>query len=268
MSRTRSLQASTIARAGAPVLLLLGAMAVPWAAGLVALVLAGGASVGIGRKAPVAWAWAAMVPAAALAAVRAFSGVLPALGASTVCRAFDDPHVPWALAEAAAVLATFTALAIGLGTRRASVGMRRPARAAVSMAVTGFGVLAIGGLVVVSIANRGLPGPDGADPTTATFVAAVLLGAVAIATAEELAFRGVLQHWLARTTGEWAAVFVQAVAYGIWVAAVGWGPVFGVFAAAAGLVAGALTARTNSILVAWAWHAGVAVALLAGMLCP
>jgi membrane protease YdiL (CAAX protease family) len=146
--------------------------------------------------------------------------------------------------------------------------MRMPARAAVSQAVAGFGALAIGGIVILSIVNRGLPGPAGPEPSLLGYVAAVLLGGVAIATAEELAFRGVLQHWLARTTGEWPAVIVQAVAYGLWVTAVGWGPVFGIVAAAAGLVAGAITARTNSILVAWAWHAGVAVALMAAMLCP
>ena len=52
-----------------------------------------------------------------------------------------------------------------------------------------------------------------------------------------------------------------------WVAAVGWGPVFGLAAGVAGLVAGVLTARTKSLLVVLAWHAGVAIGLFAAMLC-
>ncbi len=93
------------------------------------------------------------------------------------------------------------------------------------------------------------------------------LGAAAIALAEELAFRGVVQHWLARTTGEWPAVVVQGVAYGLWVAAVGWGPLVGILAVGAGLVAGVITMRTNSILTVLAWHAGIAVPLFAVMVC-
>ena len=67
--------------------------------------------------------------------------------------------------------------------------------------------------------------------------------------------------------GEPPAIVVQAVAYGVWVSAVGWGPVLGLVAGVAGLVAGVLTARTNSLLVAFAWHAAIAVGLLAAMLC-
>ncbi|MEO5965761.1 MAG: CPBP family glutamic-type intramembrane protease [Candidatus Limnocylindrales bacterium] len=267
MSRAGALDAATIARAAAPVLLLLTAMGVPWLAGPATLVLAVGAAVGVARKAPVAWAWAAMVPASALATVRAFSGVVP-VDVSAVCQAFDSPRFGWAIAEAAVVLGAFTALAIALRTRRASVGMRMPARAAIRLAVVGFGALGLAGLVVVSFIHGGLPGPGGPYPSTASFVLAVLVGAAAIALAEELTFRGVMQHWLARTVGEWPAVLIQAVAYGVWVSAVGWGPIMGVAAGAAGLVAGALTARTNSLLVAFAWHWGVAAALLASMLCP
>ena len=36
----------------------------------------------------------------------------------------------------------------------------------------------------------------------------------------------------------------------------------------AGLVAGVITMRTNSILTVVAWHAGIAVPLLAVMVCP
>jgi membrane protease YdiL (CAAX protease family) len=241
-------------------------MAVPWLAGPLTLVLAGGTAVAVRRTAPVAWAWAAMVPAGALATVRWVSGVRP-FDEGGACVALGAPRLTWSIVEAAVVLAAFTALALGLRTRRTSVGMRRPARPAVSLAVAGFGVLAVGGLVVASVVNGGVPGPSEAEPSVPAFVAAALVGGFAVATAEELAFRGVMQHWLARTTGEWPAVLVQAVAYGLWVAGVGWGPAWGVAAVAAGLVAGILTARTNSILVAWLWHAGIAVALMAAMLC-
>ena len=73
---------------------------------------------------------------------------------------------------------------------------------------------------------------------------------------------------LGRTTGEWPAVVVQGVAYGLWVAAVGWGPLVGILAVCAGLVAGVITMRTNSILTVLAWHAGIAVPLFAVMVCP
>ena len=194
MSVTRRLQAATILRAAPPVLLLLAAMGVPSLAGPVTVVLAAGAAIAIGRSAPVAWAWAAVVPAGALATARAFSGIVPSVAAAA-CEASGSPRVTWAVAEALVVLATFTALAIGLRTRRASVGVRMPARSAVRLAAGGFGILGIGSVVAVSVVRGAIPGPTGGDPSTAAFVAAVLVGAAAIALAEELAFRGVLQHW-------------------------------------------------------------------------
>jgi membrane protease YdiL (CAAX protease family) len=175
--------------------------------------------------------------------------------------------VTWAIAEALVVLAAFTVLAIALGTRRASVGLRMPARDGLRLGLAGFGILAIGSVAAVSLVGRSVPGPTGDDPSTAAFIAAVLVGAAAIAVAEELAFRGVAQHWLARSIGEVPAIVVQAAAYGIWVAAVGGGPALGVAAGIAGVVAGVVTARTRSILVPVLWHAGVAVGILAAMLC-
>ena len=267
MSTSRGLQAPTIARAAAPVLLLLAAMAIPPAAAVATFVLAAGAVVATRRDAPVAWAWAAMVPATALASVRWASGLVPA-DLAAACDPSGPPRVAWAAVEAVVVLATFTALAVLLHARRASVGLRRPARRAVRDAILGFGAFAIGGLVVISILRGELPGTSAAGPWSAQAVLAVLVGAAAISLAEELAFRGVAQHWLARTTGEWPAVVVQGVAYGLWVAAVGWGPLVGILAVGAGLVAGVITMRTNSILTVLAWHAGIAVPLLAIMVCP
>jgi membrane protease YdiL (CAAX protease family) len=190
------------------------------------------------------------------------------VGATAVCEAFGAPRVAWAVVEAVVVVAAFTALAIALRTRRASIGLRRPARRAVRDAIAGFGAIAIGGLIIVSILNGGLPGPTDGDPSAMQLVLSVIVGAFAIAIAEEVAFRSVLQHWLARTTGEWPAVAVQAIAYGVWVTAAGWGPLFGIAAGAAGLAAGAITVRTNSILTVLAWHAGIAVPLFAVLLCP
>ena len=131
------------------------------------------------------------------------------------------------------------------GGRASGSGGRRGARSATRSSASA--AFAIGGLVVVSILRGGIPGPA-AGGSAVSYVLLVLLGAAAIALAEELAFRGVVQHWLARTTGEWPAVVVQGVAYGLWVAAVGWGPLVGVLAVGAGLVAGVITMRTNSIL--------------------
>ena len=265
MSTSRGLRAPTIARAAAPVLLLLAAMAIPPFSAVATIILAGGAVVAARRDAPVAWAWAAMVPATALATIRWVSGVVPP-DLAAACDPSGPPRVAWAVAEAVVVLGTFTALAVLLRTRRSSVGLRRPARRAVRNAVLGFGTFAIGGLVAIAILRGGIPGPA-AGSSAVSYVLAVLLGAAAIALAEELAFRGVVQHWLARTTGEWPAIVVQGVAYGLWVAAVGWGPLVGILAVGAGLVAGLITMRTNSILTVLAWHAGIAVPLFAVMVC-
>ena len=199
-----------------------------------------------GASAPVAWAWAAMVPAGALATTRAFSAILPT-DAGAACEAFGAPRVAWAVAEALVVLVTFTALAVALRTRRASVGLRRPPGGRSPRRV-GFGALAVGERGRVSVLGRSVPGPGaGGDPSTAAFVTAVLLGAAAIALAEELAFRGVLQHWLTRTVGECAGGRRPGRRVWLWVAAVGWGPLSASLAAAAGLVAGVITrARTRS----------------------
>jgi hypothetical protein len=111
VSTTRGLQASTIARAAAPVLLLLGAMAIPPLAGIAAVVLAGGTAVALQRRAPVAWAWAAMVPATVLATVRWFSGVVP-VGDAAVCEAFGAPRVAWAVVAGAITVRTNSILTV------------------------------------------------------------------------------------------------------------------------------------------------------------
>ena len=266
MTGARVVGAADVARVAPPVILGLVAAGVPSLAGPAAAVLVAGAVVAIGRRVPVAWAWAAMVPAALLAMVRAFSGVMPF--GSTSCAAFASPAFAWAVGEAAVVVVAFTLLAVGLRTRRSSIALRGGARSTLRLAAGGFVAAVIGGLIVVSVARGAIPGPVGEEPPLGAFVAAVVLGALAVAVAEEVAFRGVMQHWLSRTIDEVPAIAVQAAVYGVWVAAIGWGPLLGAVAVAAGLVAGVLAMRTNSLLVPIAWHWGIAIPLLAAMLCP
>ena len=138
---------------------------------------------------------------------------------------------PGALVEAVVVLATFTGArdpaAHASGERRAPPG-RHGARSATRSSGSG-GSRSAGSSSSRSSGGR-CPGRPPRTRGRSQAVLAVLVGAAAISLAEELAFRGVVQHWLGRTTGEWPAVVVQGVAYGLWVAAVGWGPAIGIVA--------------------------------------
>ena len=105
------------------------------------------------------------------------------------------------------------------------------------------------------------------DPGGLGFVVPALVFALSLATAEEVAWRGALQGWLARSLGPWVAVLTQASLYGVsWGVGLG-SPLGGIAAGAAGLALGATVVRSRSLAVALAWHAAFNVPLYLFVAC-
>ena len=91
------------------------------------------------------------------------------------------------------------------------------------------------------------------------FILPAILFAAAVATSEEIAWRGAMQGWLAKTLGPWIAVLTQSVLYGIaWAVLLG-SPLGGLLAGTVGMVLGATVVRTRTIVVALAWHLAFSV---------
>jgi membrane protease YdiL (CAAX protease family) len=230
-----------------------------------ALLLAGGVAVAAGRRAPVAWSWAAALPAAAITALRAF-GPAAAAGQGTACSVVGSPRVGWAVAEGALAAAIVTVLALLLAAKPAELGLRRLPRYAIPWAVAGFAAILGGGLAIVLVGGP-LLGVTDLDLGGAGFLAPAAVFAVAVAVAEELAWRGALGGWLARSLGPGPAALVQGGVYGVaWGVALG-SPGAGVAAAMCGVVLGATVVRTRSLGVALAWHVAFNVPFYALIAC-
>ena len=265
-SRRVSAQPSDIVRAGIPLLLLVGAVALPSFAGLFLLALVGGVAVAAGRRVPVAWAWAAMVPAAIIATIRAFG---PATGAwdSPACTGILSQPVPWAVAEAAIVVAATIGLAGALGSKGGDIGARKAPRYAIRWAATGAVVILAGGLAGVILLARPVFGLPDVQLGGLGFLLPSVVFAISIALAEEVAWRGAMLGWLTKTLGPWIAVLLQAAVYGLaWGVLLG-SPLLGMLAGAAGMVLGATVVRTRSLLVALAWHAAFNVPFFVFLAC-
>ena len=251
-----------VVRASIPLALLFVAVAFPSFAGPMLVLLAGGAVVAAGRRVAVAWSWAAAVPPAAIATLRAF-GPASLAWQDASCTDVASPPVLWALGEVALVVASVAVLAMLLSAKPADTGLRMLPKYARSWALAGFAAILVGGLAIVLLAwpvvarlgsGDSLVYAPTVDPQGLGFVVPAIVFAVAIAVSEELAWRGALQGWLARSIGPWPAVLAQAGLYGVaWGVLLG-SPLLGVLAAAAGAVLGATVARTRSIGVALAWH--------------
>lgn len=252
-ARRAAVEPADVIRAAVPLLLLLGAVTLPGLAGVFLVVLVGGVVVAAGRRAPVVWAWAAMVPAAGIATLRAF-GLAASAWDEAACTSVASPPVVWAVAEAAIVVAGTVALAGLLGAKAGDLGSRKPPRYAIRWAVIGAALILVGGLAGVILLARPLFGGPGLDLGGLGFILPAVLFAVSLGISEELAWRGALQGWLAKSVGPWVAMLAQAVLYGLfWGVSLG-SPLAGVLAGAAGLVLGATVVRTRSLVVALAWH--------------
>jgi membrane protease YdiL (CAAX protease family) len=265
-SRRVAAQPADLARAGVPLLLLLGAVTLPSLAGVFVLVLVGGVAVAAGRRVPVAWAWAAMVPAATIATVRAFGPAAVAWD-TPVCSTVASPLVLWAVAEGALVVAGTVALVGMLGARAGDLAIRQPPKYAIRWATFGGVVILAGGLAGVILLARPVFGLPDVKFEGLGFILPAALFALSLALSEELAWRGVLQGMLAKTLGPWVAVLLQATIYGVsWGVMLG-SPLGGVLAGATGLVLGATAARTRTLMVALAWHAAFNVPFYVFLAC-
>jgi membrane protease YdiL (CAAX protease family) len=253
-SRRRSTVAPAVAiRAGVPLLLLVGAVTLPGLAGAFLVVLTGGVAVAVGRRVAVAWSWAAMVPAAVIATLRAFGPAATAWD-EAACAAPSSSAVLWTIAEVVLVVSATAALAMVLHAKAGDLAIRRPPKYAVRWAILGAVAILGGGLVAVILLAGPMSGAPNVELDGLAFLLPASLFAVAGAVSEEIAWRGALQGWLARTLGPWVAAPVQAGVYGIaWGVALG-SPLGGVVAAAAGLLLGATVVRTRSLAVPLAWH--------------
>ena len=254
-------------RAGVPLLLLVGAVALPALAGVFLVVLTGGVAVAVGRRVPVAWSWAAMIPAAVIATLRAF-GPAATAWADASCAPPSSPAVVWSIAEAVLVVAATAALAMVLHAKAGDLAIRRPPKYAVRWAVLGAVAILGGGLVaVILLAGPSSWVPDGLAGGLGLLVPASVF-AVALAVSEELAWRGALQGWLGRTLGPWVAALAQAGVYGLaWGVALG-SPLGGVLAAAARACSSARRViRTRSLVVPLAWHIAFNVPFYAYIAC-
>ena len=267
MVTVRRPSAAADAIAATPIVLLLIAAAFEALRLPVLLVLAVGfvAAWRAGRSGrPAAGEWAMVTGACLLVTMSmAWTGVeLPAAARDgSTCA---DPMAPFAAYRAVGsviVLAAVTVVVRLLGSKASDIGLRRASAASAGMA--------LGALVAVGIVAT-LIGPALAEPffgplpvrlTEPAALVPALLFAVANASMEETAYRGVLLRWLMRRHGPLLAMTVQAAAFGL---AHGVGTDFSgsplpVMAATAlgGLAFGAVALRTGSLLVPVALHAAL-----------
>jgi membrane protease YdiL (CAAX protease family) len=202
------------------------------------------------------WAWSAALPIG----VALCWGLLPtpvADPAGTDCANPASPPAVWRAGEAAVVVATVAILAWTLRASPGSLGLRRPSRAVVGLAVVDFVVFGPLALVLGATLARPFFGTFALDLGQPGAVVPALLFAVSNGVMEEITYRGVFTTWFARVSGLWPAVVVQAVLFGL---AHG-GPDFvgsplPVMAAMFGgaLIAAVIAIRTRSLLLPIAIH--------------
>lgn len=179
------------------------------------------------------------------------------------CASLLAPFAAYRAVGALLVLLSVALVVRLLGSTVGEIGIRRPSRAALALAL---GALAAVGIVATSI------GPALAEPffgplpvalgdVSALFPA--LLFAVANASMEETVYRGALLRWVMRSRGPLVALAVQASVFGL---AHGVGSDFAgsplpVVAATAvgGLFFGVIALRTGSLLLPIALHAALNV---------
>jgi membrane protease YdiL (CAAX protease family) len=257
------------ARSLVPLALLAAAAIVPLLRLPVLLLLIGGTVVAVGRDAPVRWAWAATVPVATSLAWGAFLVPQAARG-GVECADLTSPLVLFRVAEAVVVLIIVATFAVWLHAERTTLFLRWPRGDVVRLSAIGFLIVGPLGLVVGPLLARPFFGPIDYDATRLAALLPALLFAVANGTMEEVAYRGALLGWSARVVGVWPAVAGQGIVFGL---AHSGGDVTGngllliLALGAGGILAGAITVRTRSILFPLAIHIGLDIPLYYGLAC-
>jgi membrane protease YdiL (CAAX protease family) len=184
-----------------------------------------------------------------------------------------DPTSPIALsrlAEAAIVLAVLGVLAVQLKASRATLALRWPRRDVVRLSVIGFLIVGPLALLIGPVLARPFFGPIEYDATRLAAIVPALVFAIANGSMEEVAYRGALMGWSARVLGVWPAVVGQGIVFGL---AHSGGDVLGnalplmLALGAGGVVAGAITVRTRSLLFPLAIHIGLDIPLYYGLAC-
>jgi membrane protease YdiL (CAAX protease family) len=257
-------------RAVVPAGLLVLAGAVPWTRPFVLAALLAWTAISVSRDAPVRWAWAAGLPVA----VSLTFGLLPSpdLRADPAdCASPTSAIALWRLGEAVLVLGTAAGLGFVLRASRASVWLGRPSSAVARWAGIGLLVAATAGVAAGAVLAGPFFGDIALDLSQPAAVAPALVFAISNGVMEEVAYRGVLMGWLARVSGLWPAVGLQAVVFGLAHASgadVGGSPLLlGLALGAGGLLAGIITVRTRSLAIPIGVHVGFDVAVYLGLAC-
>jgi membrane protease YdiL (CAAX protease family) len=178
---------------------------------LVALVL--GLAVA-GRRRRVAWPIAAGIPVAVNQAWGTMGVPAPAALLAD-CANLLSPPALWRVAEAALVIGVVGILAVWLGSRPRELGLVRPSRDAVALALLGAVVVAGGSLLLGSAFAAPFFGSIKLRLSDPMALAPALMLALANGTMEELIYRGALFAWLGRAIGPRAALAAQAVVFGV-----------------------------------------------------
>lgn len=224
---------------------------------LVALIA--GAAAGIGRGAPVRWAWAAAVPVA----VSLVWGILPvpqAASDGSDCANLASPVAMWRALQAIVVLGSLAAFTLALKAPRTSLLLRWPAHAIVGWSIGAFLVSGPVALVVGPILARPFFGDVGYDLTIIGAFVPALVFAIANGTMEELVYRGALFGWSSKVMGVGPALIGQAVVFGLAHSGsdvVGNGVPLSLALGVGGFIAGLVAIRTRSLLLPIAIHIGL-----------
>ncbi len=261
------MRASSVVAGAGPALLLLGALA-PGLRPIAAVALAAGWLLLrlTGRRE--ALAWAATLPVSVLLVWPWILGADLPLGEAGCVDPFSAIAVR-RLVIGAVGLALTGLVSVSHGGSAAELGLRRPGRPEALVAIGGLVVLGIGGVLV---------GPALAEPffgrlefavPAAAIVPAILFG-IANGVLEEIAYRGVLQAFLARLVPIGWAIAFQGLVFGIVHAGpevVTLLPLHIAMLSAVGIAAGVVRWRLGSLWVPIGIHVGADIALYVGLAC-
>ena len=196
--------------------------------------------------------WADVTPAAFPAGLATCGGLL-------------SPPAAWRIAEALVVVGVLAAVAVGMGVRPASLGLRLPSREVVALSATAPLAIVPVALTLGPALARPFFAPFTLDLGTPWAIVPALLFATANGTMEEVVYRGALLSWGERMVGPRAALWLQAIVFAF---AHGAGRDFAasplpvvVVLVVAGVVAGLIVRRTGSLMLPIAVHAAFDVPL-------
>jgi membrane protease YdiL (CAAX protease family) len=198
--------------AGGPALLLAGALVPDLRTGAAVAVVAGWILLRFSRH-HAAIAWAAVLPLAVVLTWPWILGTDAPLG-DPACR---DPFSAIAVRRvivAAVGLALVGGLAVAHRSGLRELGLARPQRPELVIAIGGCVILVVAGLFIGPLIARPFFGELDYPVPPAALVPAVGFG-IANGVLEEVLYRGAMQAWLRRLAPLWLAIGFQALVFGI-----------------------------------------------------